>query len=391
MPIATILTILNLLDKAVSVGERGVSVGEKVVRAYNWFTGVSSGDQMTQSIQTVERARSKIIRLSDNVLYAPDLQQAISHDGTTRFQDQKRVHDMVHPLAEALDTQVLSSAIVSTPDLLQKAFGKNPWEVLIDIRPAGRTTPPNNPDLVPISFFDGNIQYIGWQTRGALPSLFNCEFETQGSLLVPAKKSQPAQKKSPPAMPIQPIAAPPTQRTPPTMPTHYIPPPAPPKAVANTFEEQLRRWVKGYAVRLPMDDPNDQMLNTYRQYFPGDKGRRASALNPYDAPLGLVGCSNRCFLAMGIRGIYFKNSIVTGSKRLVMPKGEIRYLGLASQPIALKEDEQSISIGFFGAFWYDNDLRPYAKTIAELLKGLQVIAKERTTFRFDPKLFGPQK
>jgi hypothetical protein len=71
---------------------------------------------------------------------------------------------------------------------LRQSFRKDPWELLIDPRPANRTKKPNNPDLVPIAFYENNVHYIGWQTRGALPSLFNCDFESNGTLLLPANK-----------------------------------------------------------------------------------------------------------------------------------------------------------------------------------------------------------
>ena len=74
---------------------------------------------------------------------------------------------------------------MSTPEKLKKAFIKDPWELLIDIRPVNRTKKPSNPDLIPITFYDNNLQYIGWQTLGALSSLFNCDFESNGSFWVP--------------------------------------------------------------------------------------------------------------------------------------------------------------------------------------------------------------
>jgi formylglycine-generating enzyme required for sulfatase activity len=39
-----------------------------------------------------------------------------------------------------------------------------------------RTKRPDNPDLVAILFTDSGISYIGWQTKGALPILFGCDY-----------------------------------------------------------------------------------------------------------------------------------------------------------------------------------------------------------------------
>lgn len=52
---------------------------------------------------------------------------------------------------------------------------ENPWAVLEDIRPQHLTVRHPNPDKVPVLFAHSGVRYIGWQMRGALPVLFNCE------------------------------------------------------------------------------------------------------------------------------------------------------------------------------------------------------------------------
>ncbi len=59
---------------------------------------------------------------------------------------------------------------------MRKAFEKNPFEVLIEARPINRIVKPNNPDLIPVLFYDSGIYYVGWQTSGALPILFDCNY-----------------------------------------------------------------------------------------------------------------------------------------------------------------------------------------------------------------------
>src|SRR4051812_22425122 len=138
MLLETFLTILN--------------VAEKATKIYDWFTGVSSGDKMNATMRSLSKSKSEVHRLSDKVLYAPNFQQAINKEGTEFLANEKKIHDLLNPVAEALETDVLASAVISTPEKLRNAFKKDPWELLLDIRPADRTKKPSNPDLIPITF-----------------------------------------------------------------------------------------------------------------------------------------------------------------------------------------------------------------------------------------------
>lgn len=162
-----------------------LKIAETTTRLYDWFTGVSSGDTMNAKIKALSNNQANIIRLSDRLLYAPDFQQAINTEHFGRLSKPKEVHDLLNPISSAIDEDILASAVISTPEKLKKAFQKDPWELLLDIRPVSRTKKPANPDLVPISFLDGHTQYIGWQTKGALPILLNCDFKENGEIIIP--------------------------------------------------------------------------------------------------------------------------------------------------------------------------------------------------------------
>ena len=47
-----------------------------------------------------------------------------------------------------------------------------------------RARRPTNPTLVDIDVVDGGTEYIGWQTNGTLPILFNCEYDHEKGLFV---------------------------------------------------------------------------------------------------------------------------------------------------------------------------------------------------------------
>jgi hypothetical protein len=75
--------------------------------------------------------------------------------------------------------------MIQTPQKMQDAMKKDPWEILTDIRPWSRTKIPNDPDMVPIMFNHEGITYVGWQKHGTLPMLFNCEYNPDTNLWLP--------------------------------------------------------------------------------------------------------------------------------------------------------------------------------------------------------------
>lgn len=164
--LATILTVLNIADKG-----KGL---------YDWFTGVSHGERLRKTVEELEKTKAEVKRLSDNLLWAPTYQQAINLENirAQQIHDPKEVAAAFEPYARASQEQTIVTSIPKSPARLRAAFERDPFELLIDIRPAHRAKRPLDPDFVPIMFNDGHQRYIGWQKIGALPSLFECDFTT---------------------------------------------------------------------------------------------------------------------------------------------------------------------------------------------------------------------
>lgn len=177
MDLSSILTIVSILDKS-----KGL---------YDWFTGLSRGDQLKKSVIALESTKAPITRLSDKVLWAPSFIEASGHSSRTislKPSDAELVRKLSNS-AEAYQGDTLISAISASPPRLREAFANDPFQVLIDARPEHRAARPPDPDLVPIRFCEAGQYYIGWQKRGVLPSLFDCDFEQRGKLTLPVSVS----------------------------------------------------------------------------------------------------------------------------------------------------------------------------------------------------------
>jgi len=144
---------------------------------YNQVSGIIKGHQ-EKIIQYLERMTINIERLSDNILYAPNAisVQDVSKPRQQYINDLREVRQSLEPVQRTVGEKILSSAIIFTPEKMHKAL-KNPWKVLMNIRPVNLASCPSHADMTPMLFNYDGIQYIGWQMRGTLPILFDCQYD----------------------------------------------------------------------------------------------------------------------------------------------------------------------------------------------------------------------
>jgi formylglycine-generating enzyme required for sulfatase activity len=128
----------------------------------------------------LEGIHQHIEQLSEHIVYAKSLNavEDVTRSSQQKVEDLRKVREFLEPVQQALGQDIVSSAIISTPEKMQQQLQKNPWEVLMNVRPASFACKPDEPDSVPILFVHNNLQYIGWQKRGMLPMMFDCEFNS---------------------------------------------------------------------------------------------------------------------------------------------------------------------------------------------------------------------
>jgi hypothetical protein len=155
-----------------------LGVASQAATVHGWFSGLKAGNHFDQLLKELQRTRCSLKRLSENILYAPSIQEVYYASGKdpALLSDPRRLLAHLSPIQKALNGQLLSTAALPTPQKLNREFCQNPWNVLIEITPIDRFRRPANPALVPIVFFDGNTHYVGWQTNGILRSSLDCEY-----------------------------------------------------------------------------------------------------------------------------------------------------------------------------------------------------------------------
>jgi hypothetical protein len=164
-----------------------VGIAKEITGLYGWFTGIKAGNEMKNLQRELERTRAEVQWLSRHILYAPSIEQVkdITRSRQERLNNSRAIRELLEPMQRDLDDDVLSTSVLATPEKLQQAFTRNPWDVLFDITPVNRARTPNNPALVPILFAEGATQYVGWQIQGVLPMLFDCEYDPSKGLFLP--------------------------------------------------------------------------------------------------------------------------------------------------------------------------------------------------------------
>ncbi len=145
---------------------------------HSWFSGIRSGRIQEALLREAERTRHSIERLSDHVVSVRSIVEVKDRvkDKQSCLEDNQKICELMTPIQRGVGEDILTTAVVLTPEKLQNALSKDPWGVLVEIRPVGRAKRPTNPDMVPIVFNDGSGLYVGWQMKGALPMLLDCEY-----------------------------------------------------------------------------------------------------------------------------------------------------------------------------------------------------------------------
>lgn len=158
----------------------------------NYATGIHSSKKIERLLQNQRCLAGKIEKLSENIYYLPDIQMVkdINLSIPKIVSDLREVREALEPIQTLLGTKIVSSGMIITPEKMRSAILKNPWEVLIDIRPASFSHLHVNSDIVPIMFEYDGTRYIGWQMKGTMPLLFNCEYNEDIFLWVQKRHSQ---------------------------------------------------------------------------------------------------------------------------------------------------------------------------------------------------------
>lgn len=122
--------------------------------------------------------RVALERISNHIMIANlDAVRDVTQNRQCYIENLRDVREALEPIQRAIGDDILSSAMIWTPEKMNKAMSENPWEVLLFIQPVALAKPPDNPNLMPIIFEHSGVQYIGWQAKGTLPMLFDCQYE----------------------------------------------------------------------------------------------------------------------------------------------------------------------------------------------------------------------
>jgi len=134
----------------------------------------SHGEKISQSL---EQMTMTVECLSDKIWYAPNVMsvQDISQYRQWIVEDLPEARALLEPVQRVLKSEILSSAMIIMPDKMHRAFAKNPWDVLTDIRPIS-TILTSHANMIPVLFAYEGVQYLGWQMSSRLPQLFDCQY-----------------------------------------------------------------------------------------------------------------------------------------------------------------------------------------------------------------------
>lgn len=169
-----------MLDSILTLGKIA-GAAKSTIDAYKAISGIINGGTRSEKAldeiaSHLKNLNQEVVQLSENILYAPHLDVVHNLNRQNRIDNLRDIREKLSPIQHAFGAKILSSSVIETPEKMQKQFAENPWDVLSNVRPIAYASPPMESGYVPIAFEFENKWYIGWQKIGALPSLFDCQF-----------------------------------------------------------------------------------------------------------------------------------------------------------------------------------------------------------------------
>ena len=179
---------MELFSSALAILGQGVSVAANVAGLHSWMSGFHTGGQISRIQQLVEAHHVKIEKLAERLLYADLPEVQLVQGRADHVRRLSELQSILSPIQRALDDDILSTAVIATPERLRVQFGKDPWEVLIGVTPLhrARRPPQSAATMVPVVFQDGGF-HVGWQTKGMLEIVTGTSYEP-----VTARRSAPS-------------------------------------------------------------------------------------------------------------------------------------------------------------------------------------------------------
>lgn len=176
---------------------------------FSLIGGIRKAESEEELLRAVSEAPVSVKRLSEKIMYAPEIFGGDVIPPPLSEAKLKRVREYLESIAELTNAYILTGAIAHAPAKTTEVFKLNPWEILADPRPYHLAVKPNDPEMVPIAFNYHGQKFIGWQKRGVLPLLFDWNIDEKYGMLLP--KFKPRSSPSvPPPIPNSPTAHVPT-------------------------------------------------------------------------------------------------------------------------------------------------------------------------------------
>ncbi|MGE3702644.1 MAG: FHA domain-containing protein [Hyphomicrobiaceae bacterium] len=148
-----------------------------VIDAYKNVGVLVNGDGTDRILDAIRETRQELVQLRENIYFAPQWRAVSDTEHPSRALGNLRsVCQVLEPVQQAIGGKIVSSRVITTPDKMEKVLRANPWDVLQVIRPYEFAAQHPDPAMVPIMFVHDGGRYVGWQMRGVLPVMFDCEW-----------------------------------------------------------------------------------------------------------------------------------------------------------------------------------------------------------------------
>ncbi|MEJ0097587.1 MAG: hypothetical protein WDM84_06215 [Bauldia sp.] len=118
----------------------------------------------------------RLIRLNEHILYAQESVPVVSGGSGKQRIDPRQILQSLQLVQQALKQDIVTSAVLPTPEQLQREFGLDPRACLFGIEPLAQLKSSRGGNWAPILFVHDGVPKVGWQRKGMLRAVLGIDF-----------------------------------------------------------------------------------------------------------------------------------------------------------------------------------------------------------------------
>ena len=145
---------------------------------YGVISAIKAGSDFNEMLNSFDALENKIDSITDKIsILHGDILRDRSLNEQVYFRKVNIQKELLTPIQEILELNILSSIPIKTPKSFQRGLKYNPREILLNIDKLEHSNFNKNGSMIPVLFCENMTYYVGWQLPSTISLMFDLEIK----------------------------------------------------------------------------------------------------------------------------------------------------------------------------------------------------------------------